>query len=324
MLHSWLKKHTATLLFALPLTLQLAHAEPIIADRYPESLLYDRHIKVADDVYSAIGQTQYYSYENAGHNNNLSFVIGDEAVLVVNGSASYLLAKALHDEIKKLTDKPVKYVVDENGQSHAMLGNNYWKEQGATLIAHVDTAHEIETQGATGLASLEKILKERAEGSKIIPLDQTFEDKMTLDLGGLHAELIHFGAAHSPGDISVYIPERNVLIAGDIAFHVRLLPIFPDTNTAAWLDTWTGEFTAFAQDKIIVPGHGGPTDFATVDQWTRGYLEYLRGKVRELLDEGGTLEDAYRIDQAPYAHLATFDELAAKNAGRVFEAMEFE
>ena len=296
----------------------------IIPDRYPESLLYEKPIKVADNVWSAIGQTQYYSYENAGHNNNLSFVIGNDAVLVVNGSASYLLAKALHDEIKQLTDKPVKYVVDENGQSHAALGNNYWKEQGATLIAHADTAHEIESHGPAGLSSLQKILKERAEGSSIVPIDQTFDDTMTLDLGGISAELIRFGAAHSPGDISVYIPQRNVLIAGDIAFHVRLLPIFPDTDTAAWLETWHSPFSDFAKDKIIIPGHGGPTDFATVDQWTRGYLEYIRGKVAELIEEGGTLADAYQIDQSPYAHLQTFEELATKNAGRVFEAMEFE
>ncbi|SFF88167.1 hypothetical protein [Neptunomonas qingdaonensis] len=143
-----------TLSLMLTTNTVLAESE---ADRYPESLLYDKPVKVADNVWSAIGQTQYYSYENAGHNNNLSFVIGDDAVLVVNGSASYLLAKALHDEIKQLTDKPVKYVVDENGQSHASLGNNYWKEQGATLIAHVDAADEIESHGPAGLSSLQQV-----------------------------------------------------------------------------------------------------------------------------------------------------------------------
>lgn len=322
MLHTF-KSLGVSLGLGLLVTSSIAMAE-IQADRYPESLLYDKPIKVADNVWSAIGQTQYYSYENAGHNNNLSFVIGEDAVLVVNGSASYLLAKALHDEIKQLTDTPVKFVVDENGQSHAMLGNNYWEEQGATLIAHSEAAEEIESHGLDGLSSLQNILKERAEGSSLVAIDQTFDDKMTLDLGGISAELIHFGPAHSPGDISVYIPQRNVLIAGDIAFHVRLLPIFPDTDTASWLETWNSTFTEFAQDKIIIPGHGGPTDFATVDLWTRGYLEYLRGKVAVLIEEGGSLEDAYQIDQTPYKHLATFEELAAKNAGRVFEAMEFE
>ena len=294
------------------------------ADKYPESLLYSKPVKVAERVWTSIGATQYYSYENAGHNNNLSFVIGDESVLVVNGSASYLLAKALHDEIKKITDLPIKYVVDENGQSHAVLGNSYWKEHGALIIAHEDAIEEIDDQALDGLTTLQGILKERADKTTVVEVDETFAEKMELGLGGLSVELIRFGPSHSLGDISVYVPEANVLIAGDMAFQQRLLPIFPDTDTSEWLNTWHESFAPFAKDKIIIPGHGEVTDFATVDQWTRGYLEFLREKVAALLEEGGALEDAYAIDQSPYAHLETFEQLAGKNAGRVFEAMEFE
>jgi len=215
-------------------------------------------------------------------------------------------------------------VVDENGQSHAVLGNGYWKEQGAKIIAHEEALEEVDEKGLNGLENLQGILKEQAEGTELVEIDETFEEEMELDLGGISAKMIRFGPAHSPGDISVYVPERNVLIAGDMAFQQRMLPVFPDTDTAAWLETWHESFAPFAKDKIIVPGHGEPTDFATVDKWTRGYLEYVRGKVAELLEEGGTLEDAYQIDQSPYAHLDTYKELAAKNAGRIFEAMEFE
>jgi len=293
-------------------------------DKYPESLLYSKPVQVSDSVWSSIGQLKFYTYENAGHNNNLSFVIGDEAVMVVNGSTSYQLASALHDEIKKLTNLPVKYVVDENGQSHAAGGNNYWKAQGATIIAHTDAANEINQHGVQGIERLKDILKDRLDGTQIIPIDQTFDDRLELNLGGLEVELVHLGPAHSVGDISVLIPSENVIIAGDIAFHQRMLPIFPEINTADWLETWINEFTPIATDAIIVPGHGDPTDFEQVDTYTRGYLEYLRGKVAELLDEGGTLADAYNIDQSAYMHLETADELAGKNAGRVFEAMEWE
>lgn len=293
-------------------------------DKYPESLLYSKPVQVSDSVWSSIGQLKFYTYENAGHNNNLSFVIGDEAVMVVNGSTSYQLASALHDEIKKLTNLPVKYVVDENGQSHASGGNNYWKAQGATIIAHTDAANEINQHGVQGIERLRDILKDRLDGTQIIPIDQTFDDRLELNLGGLEVELVHLGPAHSVGDISVLIPSENVIIAGDIAFHQRMLPIFPEINTADWLETWVNEFTPIATDAIIVPGHGDPTDFEQVDTYTRGYLEYLRGKVAELLDEGGTLADAYNIDQSAYMHLETADELAGKNAGRVFEAMEWE
>jgi len=294
------------------------------ADKYPESVLYSKPVQISENVWSAIGATQYYSYENGGHNNNLTFVIGDNAVLVVNGGSSYQLAEALHQEIKKHTALPVKYVVDENGQSHAILGNGYWKAQGAEIIAHEEALEEIEEQGLQGLETLEGILKERAKGTTLVPIDQTFDERMALDLGGLSVELIRFGPAHSLGDISVYVPAENVLIAGDMAFQQRLLPVFPDTDTAEWLETWHSEFAPFAAGKIIIPGHGEATDFETVDKWTRGYLEYVRAKVAVLLEEGGSLEDAYKIDQTPYAHLDTFEQLAAKNAGRIFEAMEFE
>lgn len=294
------------------------------ADKYLESPLYSKPVKVAENVWSAIGATQYYSYENAGHNNNLSFVMGNEAILVVNGGASYQLAKALHEEIKKISDLPVKYVVDENGQAHAVLGNGYWQEQGAEIIAHEDALEELHQKVPTGLETLKGIIKEQAEGTAITEIDTTFSDRMELDLGGQSVQLIFFGPAHSAGDISVYVPGPEVLIAGDMAFHQRMLPVFPDTNTAAWLETWQEAFAPFAEGKIIIPGHGEATDFATVDRWTRGYLEYLREKVAELLEQGGTLEDAYEIDQSPYAELETYDMLAAKNAGRVFEAMEFE
>ena len=294
------------------------------ADKYPESLLYDKPVQVSNSVWSAIGQLKFYTYENAGHNNNLSFVIGNESVLVVNGSSVYLLAQALHDEIKKITDLPVKYVVNENGQTHASGGNNYWKEQGATIIAHTDAAEEIENHGPQGLERLNELLKERVAGSEIIPVDQTFDDRLTLDLGGLSVDLLHLGPAHSAGDITVHVPSENVVIAGDIAFHQRMLPVFPETDTAEWIETWVNEFTPLAQAAIIIPGHGDPTDFEQVDTFTRGYLEFLRGKVAELLDEGGTLADAYNIEQAAYMHLETADELAGKNAGRIFEAMEWE
>jgi len=101
-------------------------------DKAPETALYDYPVRVSERVYSAIGATQPPTFQNAGHNNNLSFVIGDEAVLVINGGSNNALARALHAEIRKLTDLPVKYVVSENGQGHAFLGNHYWKSQGAT------------------------------------------------------------------------------------------------------------------------------------------------------------------------------------------------
>ena len=78
-------------LIALP-----ALASEDLADQYPASELYSKPVEVIPHVFSAIGATAPPTYENAGHNNNLSFIVTGDGVVVVNSGASYKLAEALH------------------------------------------------------------------------------------------------------------------------------------------------------------------------------------------------------------------------------------
>ncbi|OUD10981.1 MBL fold metallo-hydrolase [Marivivens niveibacter] len=300
-----------------------AAANENIPDQYPQSLLYSAPVEFVPGVFSAIGATAPSTYDNAGHNNNLSFVITGEGVVVVNGGGSYGLAAALHDEIRARTDEPVVLVIDENGQGHAMLGNSYWAEQGVKIIAHSDAAHEFEQTGHRQLESAQRNLQDRAEGTFVQGPTETFDDEYIVDLGDYRIEARYLGPAHSPGDVVVWLPNQELVISGDMAFHERMLPIFEHTYTADWLDTWDNEFEAL-NATYVIPGHGHPTNMEQVRRYTKGYLEYLRGKIGEHLDNGGDLAEAYYVDQSPYAHLDTFEELAKRNAGRVYEQMEFE
>ena len=292
------------------------------SDKAPGSMLYDLPQPVIDGVWSAIGAVAPFTYENSGHNNNLSFVITSEGVLVVNAGATYLLAKALHDEIKKRTEQPVKYVVLENGQIHAALGTNYWQEQGAVVIAHEDAAHEIKENAFSLLERAKKTFKEKADGTVVSAPDVIFKDEKIIEMGGVRFEILHLGPTHSPGDIVVWLPQKSLVISGDMAFHQRMLPLFEHTDTAGWLDTW--EKFAALDAKYVIPGHGEPTNMAEVTRYTKDYLAYLREKVGELIENGGTLQDAYNIDQSAYMHLPTSELLAKRNAGQVFQMMEFE
>jgi glyoxylase-like metal-dependent hydrolase (beta-lactamase superfamily II)/rhodanese-related sulfurtransferase len=291
-------------------------------DEAPLSLLYSKPTEVIPGVWSAIGETSPGSYRNSGHNNNLSFIITDEGVLVVNAGDNYLLAKALHHEIKQITDKPVKYVVLENGQGHAMLGSNYWREQGVPILAHVETAAEIKKYGHEVLSRMQAREKDKALATEVIMPDKTFGDKEVITLGGLTIELLHLGPSHSPGDIMVWLPEKSLIITGDMAFHQRLLPIFEHTNTKKWLETW--EKFAALKAKHIIPGHGHATTMEEVTQYTKDYLLHLRTAVAKILEDGGELQDVYNIDQSAYSHLDTFGFLANRNAEHVFREMEFE
>ena len=300
-----------------------ALASEDIADKYPGSMLYNEPVEFIPGVWSAIGATAPPTYENSGHNNNLSFIVTGEGVVVINGGAAYGLARALHEEIKEITDQEVKLVFNENGQGHAMLGNSYWAEQGVPIVAHEEAAHEIEEYGGSVLEGMKRYNRDKAEGTFVQPPTETFADEYIVEMGDFTIEARYLGPAHSPGDIVVWLPGQSLVISGDMAFHERMLPIFQHTYTADWLETWENEFEPLGATYVI-PGHGHPTNMAQVRRYTRDYLVYLRGKIRAHLDAGGDLSEAYYVDQSPYAHLDTFEELATKNAGRVYEQMEWE
>ena len=294
-----------------------------IPDQYPQSVLYSKPVEFIPGLWSAIGATAPPTYENAGHNNNLSFIVTGDGVVVINGGASWKLAEALHAEIRAVTDQPVRLVVNENGQGHSMLGNSYWAAQGVPILAHEEAAAEFADGAAQDLASLQRYARENAEGTGIVAPTETFTDRKTIEMGGLTIEVLHLGPAHSPGDTQVWIPAWNAMVAGDIAFHERMPPIFEGTCTSCWIETWETKLAPL-NPAYLIPGHGHPTNLAQVTRYTRDYLVDLREKIAAHIESGGDLAGAYYVDQSRWRHLDTFEELATKNAGVVFAEMEFE
>ena len=294
-----------------------------IKDKYPQSELYNKPVEVIPNVFSAIGATAPPTYENSGHNNNLSFVITTDGVVVINSGASVRLASALHEEIKNVTDQPVKLVINENGQGHAILGNLYWSQLGVDILAHEDAIHEIEENSHTILERMKSYNRDKAVGTEVVIPNKSFSEKIIFNLGGLEFHVLHLGPAHGPGDTQVWLPQLSLMIAGDMAFHERMLPIFENTCTKCWLETWDEEFAPL-NATYVIPGHGHPTNMAQVTRFTRNYLLDLRSKILEVLENDGDLAEAFYVDQERWRSLDTFEELAKRNAGRVFEEMEFE
>ena len=301
----------------------LVAASEDIADQYPQSELYAKPVEVIPHVFSAIGATAPPTYDNAGHNNNLSFIVTDAGVVVINAGASDALAAALHAEIKAVTDQPVVLVINENGQGHAVLGNGYWRDQGVDVLAHVDAIAETQKNGDFILQRMQAYNKDRAGNTRMEHANLSFDARYDLTLGGVDIEVLHLGPAHDPGDTQVWIPAWNIMIAGDIAFHERMLPIFPHTCTSCWIETWVDKLEPMAPTYLI-PGHGHPTNLAQVRRYTLDYLNDLRAKIGAHIEADGDLAGAYYVDQTQWQGLDTFEELATKNAGRVFEEMEWE
>jgi len=279
--------------------------------------------RVADRVYAVYGDLGNGSYDNEGLNANLGFVVGDESVMVVNTGPSYRFAKALHDAIRKVTSKPVKYAVNLNGQRYYWHGNDYFRKQGVRIYAQSKAIQIMRQDGAGQLASSQALLKDKADGTHLAPADQEIVETGTIDLGNLKVELRYHGNAHTPGDMAVWMPSLRTVFAGDIAFNERMVAVLPIGNTGNWIKA----FDAIAQHNatIMIPGHGHLTDPKRSRADTRDYIDFLRTEAKKIFDNGGSLQDAVeKVDQSRFRRLANFDLLAGRNMNIVFQEIERE
>ncbi len=280
-------------------------------------------IQVARDVYAIVGDLGGQSYENDGLNANLGFVVSTDGVLIINSGPTTLVAAALHRAIKKITPQTIKWVVNVNSQSHYWLGNDYFKQLGIPIIAHAEAKRLMTEMGDMQLQFTKTSLKEKTNSTVPAFPSEIISDARTLLLGKTKIQLLHFGSAHTAGDLVVWLPEQKVLFSGDIVFTERMLSVIPVGNSGGWIKAFDQAIAL--KPRIIVPGHGKPTDIKTARRDTRDYLENLRNGAQRLLKGNGSLQDAVeKVDQSKFKYLVNFDLLAKRNMNQVFTEMERE
>jgi glyoxylase-like metal-dependent hydrolase (beta-lactamase superfamily II) len=282
-----------------------------------------RFNEIAPGVYAFIGEMGARTYANEGMNANSGFVVTKDGVVVIDSGSSYRVAQQIHAAIRRVTKQPVKYVINTGGQDHRWLGNGYFKQQGATIIANKKAIDDMTARGAEQLASLKRDIKERSDGTVITLPDQSFDTEKTLKLGGTELRIIHTFGGHTPGDSVVWLPQSRVLFAGDLVYVDRLLGVLPFSNTKHWLASF--EALEKLAPKQIVPGHGNVCDLAKARRDTKDYLVLLRSHMKTALDKGLDLQRAIdTLDQSRFKTLLNYDSLKGGNANRTYLEMETE
>ena len=270
-----------------------------------------------------VGDLEGQTYENEGLNANLGFIIGRDGVLVVNTGPTKRVAEALHRAIKAITPVPVKWVVNINSQNHYWHGNGYFAAQGATIIAHESAVTVMRSSGNAQLDSNRRDLKEKAAGTTLAYPTMLIKEAHTIDLGGRKVEVRHFGPAHTPGDVAVWLPKEKIIFSGDIIYTERILAVIPLSHSGKWITAY--DQLMVLKPGVVVPGHGSPTDAARAKRDTRDYLDSLRTQAKQAFDRGESLMVAVdKIDQSKFKHLANFELLARRNANIVFREVEKE
>ena len=208
------------------------------------------------------------------------------------------------------------------GQDHRWLGNSYWQAEGATVIASADAVADQQARASMQLTMLSQLVGEGLSGTEPAYANVTFESDHVLDLGGRRIEIRHVGAAHTPGDSFVWLPDAQVVFTGDIVYVGRILGVMEFSDSATWLEAFGA--IEMLEPFHLIPGHGPATTLAQAQADTRDYLQNLRDRMREHIDVGGDIVGSVDVDQSAFAYLDQFDALAGRNAQAVFQQMEWE
>lgn len=279
-------------------------------------------VKVTDGIYAFVGEKQQRSPQNLANNATFGLIVTSDGAVLVDPGGSFKGAEALHAAVRKVTDQPVRYVVNTGGQDHRWLGNGYWKAQGATIVASQAAVADHKDRGSLQMTMLTALIKDGLAGTEPVYADVAFEASHRLKLGGLDIEVHHKGQAHTPGDSFVWVPVKKSVFSGDIVYVERILGVGSQSNAKSWITA----FDAMAELKPehVVPGHGAPTDLKRAAAETRAYLVNLRERIAAHIEAGGDMIGSVKVDQSAFKHLEQFQALAGRNAQQVFAEMEFE
>ena len=209
--------------------------------------------KIADNVY-AYADIKGSSPANS-FGANAGIIIGKDGIVVIDTLVSAKEAKRFIEDIKKVSIKPIKYVVNTHYHLDHTFGNAEFAKLGAIIISHVNDDQNLRKNGETALKNAKGygLSESDMEGTAIAYPALIFNDRMGLDMGDQKIELIYTGNSHTNGSIIVYLPDKKILFAGDILF-TGYHPFIAEGDIKSWgkvLD-YIGKMDVAA----IIPGHG--------------------------------------------------------------------
>jgi cyclase len=242
--------------------------------------------KIGDGVYAALGEDGGAAGSNAG------FVVGSKGVAVIDTFTTIAAAKDLLAEIRKITNLPIKYVINTHYHLDHVGGNAVFAEAGATIIAQQNVLGWERTENLKFFGADPKPERRALVEALVLP-NKTYSDKLDLNLGDRMLK-VRFMLGHTGGDSVVFVSDkgRDIVFGGDIIWH-KHLPNLIDASTEPWIAT-LDKLLADHPAATFVSGHGGLATAADVKDF-RDYLAALRTDIAKAQTEGKTGDDLVAV-----------------------------
>ena len=249
-------------------------------------------VELYDGVFALMSNTPFA--DNSG------FVVGDDFVLVIDAHFTGNMGKQIIDAVKKITDLPIKYLVNLNAFGDHVFGNYVFPES-TKIIAHEKT---IDFLKENSLQKRKEIISVTVGGSTELFKDvidrlptESFKSKKKLNLGNKIVELHYFGPGMSPSDTVVYVPDAKVAWTGNLIFGKGSIPWARSEIVSDYLQSMKN-FQRKINPKIIVAGHGQISDGEIVEKYI-AYLDYVLEFSRSLKIENISIEEYVKTLKIP-------------------------
>jgi len=257
---------------------------------------------------------------------NTGVIVGDDGVMVIDTQATPEMAGDVIARVRKVTDKPIRYVVLSHYHAVRVLGASaYGAEQ---VIASDATRGLIAERGKedwdSEVGRFPRLFRNAASVPGLTWPTITFPDRMTLWLGRRRVELMHLGRGHTAGDIVAWVPDARAMFSGDLVeYHSACY--CGDAYFADWPKTL--DVLAGFAPRAVVPGRGdalrNPAEVGDGIRLTRDFLATLYGSVSESAAKGLTLRDAFaRANEAMaprFGDFAIFEHCMPFNVARAYD-----
>ena len=256
---------------------------------------------------------------------NISFVVGDKGVAVIDTGGSLKVGQQLRAVIKKVTDKPILYVINTHVHPDHIFGNAAFVTDKPAFVGHEKLANAMLNRKESYDKLNVKFLGKDAAGSETIVPTQAVKDVAELDIGGRTLKVNAYSLAHTHTDISVIDSKTNTLFTGDLLFVTRTPVLEGDLKgLLATMETLKN-----LKASQVVPGHGGVAKTAeagtTAFNNATRYLSKLLSDVRADIKAGKSLEQSMETAASnEKANWELFDVANRRNVNIVYPQLEWE